>query len=205
MNTLNQDARDNALSHAEEIHRLMTASEVDYDQLEELKDTVQGMRDELANVQEELNDLLQIINADAEDEEKELQLDEYCRLNEQASELIHDLRSLTTELAELQAEAGEFTDRDKVETTLYNYPLSVEVRSGWTPVGETLEASEYAILLTTGGPAARIWGELDDDGTPTSARMEAQGWGTPWTDVYTEYDDALLEFAQFIMPTPFSF
>lgn len=200
MNTLTQDARDNALSHAEEIHRLMAALEVDFDQLEELKDFMQDLREDLAEVQEELDAVLNTINAEAEDEEKELQLDVYCSLNELAADVTDKIRAAEDELAKLQAIAGDFTDSDDVATELHNYPLSIDVRSGWTPVGGQLEAAEYSILLTTGGPAARIWGELDDDGTPTSARMEAQDWGTPWTDVYTDYDDALLEFAQFIIP-----
>lgn len=200
MNSLDQDARDNALSHAEEINRLMTALEADYSQIEELKDHIQDMRDELSDVQEELDEVIQTIDAEAEDEEKELQLNEYCRLNEQAADLTHNIHSTKDELAKLQAKVGDFSDSDEVATELHNYPLSVDVRSGWTSIGETLEASEYAILLTTGGPAARIRGELDEYGTPTSAWMEACGWGTPWTDVYTDYDDALLEFAQFIIP-----
>ena len=193
-------ARNNAQEHAAGIARLMAALEVDYDELDELKSNAQDLRDELADTHTELDELIQVINADAEDEEKELQLDEYCQLNERAAELTNNLRATADELADLQINAGDFTDRDAVETELYEYPLEVTVRSGWESIGEPLEATEYAILLSTGGPAARIRGELDEDGTPTRAWMEAQDWGTPWTDIHTDYDDALLEFAQFIIP-----
>jgi hypothetical protein len=75
--------------------------------------------------------------------------------------------------------------------------LSVEIRSGWESVifGE-LEPSEYRILLTTGGPACQIVGELGRYGEPETARIQHQDWGTPWLDLYTneEQDAALLSF-----------
>lgn len=200
MKTLTQAARDNAQAHAEEINRLMIALEADYSQIEELKDTVLDLRDDLSDVQEELDGVIQNIYSHMEGEEQELPMDEYCQLNEQAAELTHTIRSTTDELAKLQAIAGDFTDSDEVATELHDYPLEVAVRSSWTSIGGQLEPSEYFILLTTGGPAVRIRGELDEYGSPTSAWMEVCGWGGPWLDEYTEYDDALLEFAQFIIP-----
>ena len=77
-------------------------------------------------------------------------------------------------------------------------PLSVEVRSGWhTPGDDNAEDEEYCILLGTGGPAARIVGDLDR-GQPSSAHFEYQDWFKPWTQANLTGDEesALLEYAQ---------
>ena len=78
------------------------------------------------------------------------------------------------------------------------YPLEVEVRSDWHNPGEKESPGEYYILLSTGGPATRITGDLDEHGSPSSARIECQDWFTPWTYVSTstEEDEALVKFAQ---------
>lgn len=82
--------------------------------------------------------------------------------------------------------------------------LSVEVRSGWhSPGGEATGASEYRILLCTGGPACQITGDLDDYGEPESARLQYQDWFTPWIDLPRselpegeDVEDVLLAYAQ---------
>lgn len=83
-------------------------------------------------------------------------------------------------------------DQEQEEATqaIQEDALSVEVRSGWY-------AEEYNILLCTGGPAARIIGELDENGYPQSARIEHQDWGTDWTTLRQsgEEQDILLEYA----------
>lgn len=65
-------------------------------------------------------------------------------------------------------------------------PLSVLVRSGWHFPGETFESAEFEILLSTGGPACRILGELDRGEVAWQAgrrpTIQHQDWGTPWTD-----------------------
>lgn len=63
-------------------------------------------------------------------------------------------------------------------------PLSVQVRSAWENSPEDFDAAEFCILLSTGGPATRIVGELDR-GEPISARLEAQDWFTPWEALRT--------------------
>lgn len=90
----------------------------------------------------------------------------------------------------------EYHDRDAAEEAIHDDPLSVEVRSDWQNIGEELTPSEYCILLCTGGPACRIVGDLD--GEPTSARLEYQDWGTPWTELITTGSDhaALLTYAR---------
>ena len=59
--------------------------------------------------------------------------------------------------------------------------LEVLVRGDWHTPGERSEDAEFLILLTTGGPACRIRGELDHQGEPRRAWLAHQDWGTPWT------------------------
>lgn len=75
-------------------------------------------------------------------------------------------------------------------------PLALEVRSGWGAPGSDLHPAEYALLLSTGGPALRIVGGLDQWGAPDSATLEWQDWGTPWTEATGVDHGAALDFAQ---------
>lgn len=73
----------------------------------------------------------------------------------------------------------------EVEDEIQDGPLSVLVRDGWHEPGTISEdgPEEYEILLTTGGPALRIYGRLDLHGQPDEwPRLQHQDWGTPWTD-----------------------
>lgn len=99
------------------------------------------------------------------------------------------------ELQALAAAAGDCEDRDAAEQRIHEDALSVEVRSGWTSIGDKLEPEEFSILLTTGGPAVRIRGELDD-GEPCRAWLEVQDWGTPWTQYYGASQSVLLDYAR---------
>ena len=74
-------------------------------------------------------------------------------------------------------------------------PLEVQVREDWHGIGEDAEAAEYMILITTGGPALRMIGRLQDY-EPESVRLQHQDWGTNWTEYFPEdNDDALLWYA----------
>jgi hypothetical protein len=55
------------------------------------------------------------------------------------------------------------------------------------------------ILLSTGGPALRIRGELDEYKQPYRAWLEYQDWFTPWTEYHGDNvdTDALLAFAAY--------
>jgi len=84
--------------------------------------------------------------------------------------------------APAQSFEGEtFEDADALRERLEQAPLAVSVRSGWSTPYDTLQASEYQILLSTGGPALRIIGDLSEHGEAETARLEYQDWGTPWT------------------------
>ena len=73
--------------------------------------------------------------------------------------------------------------------------LSVDVRSTWQSVGEHLEAFEYQILLSYGGPALRLTGELDEHSEPYRVFMQHQDWGTPWIQWFDVDRAALSWFA----------
>jgi len=95
------------------------------------------------------------------------------------------------------AGSEDWHDEDEAQSAIDNDPLSIEVRSGWySPSAEAVKPEEYNILLGTGGPAARIIGELEGD-QPASARFEYQDWFQPWTTAHLSEDDqkTLLEYA----------
>ena len=108
--------------------------------------------------------------------------------------------------------ANEAADRDgaldDARQHIEESILSVEVRTGWYMPGQTPKPEEYMILLTTGGPALRLIGDLDEYGQPETARLEYQDWDPPWTEYnpghhddafkpedYDAYDSTLLAFA----------
>lgn len=109
-----------------------------------------------------------------------------------------DLCAVLAELDLTPDEADEAQDRARER--IQESALSVEVRTDWHAPGTTADEkpTEFNILLSTGGPATRIIGELDEHGTPDRARFEFQDWHIPWSEVVATGDesDALLSFAQ---------
>jgi len=97
-------------------------------------------------------------------------------------------------------EEGYPVDSDGMREIIDQDPLEVSVKTGYHfPGAEGVKATEYMILLSTGGPASRIIGDLSEYGEPENARLQVQDWFTPWTDVNTttEQDNKLLEYACF--------
>jgi len=91
------------------------------------------------------------------------------------------------ELETLEDACGDFKDREDVEQRIQEGPLSVEVRSDWHEPGngeDHNKPAEFCILLSTGAPALRITGDLDEYGQPSRAYLQYQDWGTPWTDYF---------------------
>ena len=79
-------------------------------------------------------------------------------------------------------ESNDYNQQDELRESILNSALSVEFRSGWySSLDEETKPEEFKILLTWGGPALRIIGELDDYG-PVNPKLQYQDWGTPWTD-----------------------
>lgn len=145
---------------------MVEALNCDYDRLEEL-------RNRIAN-----------IDADA------------AESGNDQSAIDADYGALRGELAELEIEADGCADREEAEQRIQEDALSVEVRSGWASVGDDLTAEEFCILITTGGPAVRIRGVLDENCEPRRAWLEVQNWGTPWTQYFGAEQAVLLDYAR---------
>lgn len=107
------------------------------------------------------------------------------------AELSAEARDLLAEVADARTfdELGR-DDAEAIEEYARELALSVCVRSGWAPVGEALEPAEFEILLSTGGPACRIVGDLRNE-EPCRAEIQWQDWGTPWTPLAGQRCDAL--------------
>lgn len=121
----------------------------------------------------------------------------WCRDNDRgpACELSREAR------AEMHASGwdGDNVDdtAEQLEERARELPLSVLVRTDWMgPDARRPEWAEFELLLSTGGPALRLVGQLyayQPDGWP---RLEVQDWGTPWTLYGGPVDrDALVWFA----------
>lgn len=104
-------------------------------------------------------------------------------------------KSIIEMVAQLEFDTSDYPKREEAEERIREDALSVQVRcTEWYSYGATPPAAnEFEILIATGGPAARLIGELDD-GTPITAKLQTQDWGTPWTD----YDSTREEYAAFL-------
>jgi hypothetical protein len=75
-----------------------------------------------------------------------------------------------------------------IEDAMREAALGVEVRSGWHTPGEDVGPEEFQVLLSTGGPALRMMGDLDQLGEPSRCWLEIQDWGTPWTRMFSQHE-----------------
>jgi|HubBroStandDraft_4_1064222.scaffolds.fasta_scaffold00027_46 hypothetical protein len=98
------------------------------------------------------------------------------------------------------AKDGGIAAIEESERAVHESVLSIEVRSAWVSCGDwdrfhsdRVAPDEYCILLSTGGPALRIVGQLDQYGQPSSAEMQMQDWGIVW-ERYPAPEATLLEF-----------
>ena len=98
------------------------------------------------------------------------------------------------ELATLKKQLAEFEDADQAREQAEESALEITLTGSWAPCS-TPEADGYIILLSTGGPALRISGDLGRHSEPSSARLEYQDWGTGWTEYRGIDGDSLLSFA----------
>lgn len=94
----------------------------------------------------------------------------------------------------------EFVERldvndDDVMDEIYENPLSVLVRSDWVEPGKKMEPYEYEILLSTGGPASRIIGTLNEHHEPDTAQLTHQDWFGVWEKYRDADEDVLLRYA----------
>jgi len=87
-----------------------------------------------------------------------------------------------------------------VEDEMRDSVLGICVRSGWTPINEKLEAREFQILLSTGGPACAIFGTMSESGVD-DVEIKHQDWGEEWQrlPMTEEESEALVRFASLIL------
>ena len=94
----------------------------------------------------------------------------------------------------------QYHDIYEAEARITEDALSIEVRDNeWATPGQAeYSPTQFNILLTTGGPALRIMGQLDEWQEPRRAWLEYQDWGTPWTEYHGDNasQDALLTYAR---------
>lgn len=104
------------------------------------------------------------------------------------------------EVESVTIDGQEFTDTDEVSDYVQEMPLSVTVRDGWREPGLTNEdgPEEYEILLSTGGPAIRVYGRMGRFSQPETATLQGQDWFTPWqnTETSDDEDEAIKWFAE---------
>ena len=84
---------------------------------------------------------------------------------------------------EVELDGETITDASEISTRMQEGALAVEVQSGWYTPGTPLKPTEFQVLVSTGGPAFRIIGELDQYNQPSNVRAEHQDWGTQWIEV----------------------
>lgn len=107
---------------------------------------------------------------------------EYQHAYENAKAWLDEIRDLYRENEALDEENE--TRREEIDQRILEMPLEVSVRSDWSSPGEIMSASEYRILLTTGGPALQVTGDLSQHDEPDSAELQMQDWGVPWREVW---------------------
>jgi hypothetical protein len=94
-----------------------------------------------------------------------------------------DGRYLSTEAKAMLKEHGyDGTNHDTVADAIHNAMLEAPLeisRPSEDPDDD--ETYGFCILLSTGGPALRIVGELNQWQEPARCWLEIQDWGTPWT------------------------
>jgi hypothetical protein len=116
----------------------------------------------------------------------DLREDQRERLAETHKAAIASIMELVAPL--LDDEAGS-QEQDDAMSRIHEDALSVETRSDWASAGSEYEPGEFRILLTTGGPAVQIAGELDGHCEPVRPRLQVQDWFLPWTEFPVSDDE----------------
>ena len=107
------------------------------------------------------------------------------------------LNSIVEMVRYLKEKHDDVDDVEACRQTILENALSVTVRSGWYEPGGDNSPEEFEILLSTGGPACRIVGDLDEHLSPKNPRVQFQGWGTPWTNLPIYSDDTEADLLTF--------
>ena len=114
---------------------------------------------------------------------------------EDISDLSPEAQTFLKEEMDWEADPDHDNTADAIREMVQEDPLEVQIREDWHGIGEAAEVAEYMILISTGGPALRMIGRLNDY-EPDSVRLQHQDWGTPWIEYFPESDsDALIWYA----------
>lgn len=170
-----------------EAERLKELGQGSYASIAEMVDALNCDYDRLAELRDERESLVDMVES-AEDHEKEDAAAELAQWDEENGD----------ELDALKSDAGDCEDREDAERRIQEDALSVEVRTAWHAPGDesARTPAEFRLLLTWGGPAVQIRGELDEHGEPCRAWLEVQDWGTPWTQYFGASQSVLLDYAR---------
>jgi len=90
-----------------------------------------------------------------------------------------DMVSLIGELS-WNAGDGAIALRDAIEQHCLDKPLSCEAFGRKLTWHDAWITTHYEILLTTGGPACKLWCDPHDQ----VVRIYHQDWGTPWQQIH---------------------
>ena len=159
-----------------------------YESIAEMVAALEADRDRLEELRDERQDLLDAIDAE-EDSRK--------RKDDAIKALADWDEENGEELAELVAAVtldGDEVSADEARDRITEDPLSVRV-FGERTNGEWT-ADRFELLLSTGGPAVRIIGELDGNSEPDRAWLEVQDWGKPWTQYFPADRYTLLAYCR---------
>jgi len=188
------ETREEAIAQKDKVCALVRAIMVDYDRMDELN----GIRDEFIGYDIAFDALMDEYREETEAAEKDRIKAELDATQAEMNKLGWG-DEMQAELEELEDDADGCTNLDDAERALLESALDVGVRSGWTNPAEKLEASEFMILLSTGGPSVRIVGELDAHGIPDRAWIEYCNWGITWRElcaITSEERELILAYCQ---------
>ena len=117
-------------------------------------------------------------------------------LQEIGKSAYESIEEMVTNLNQAREDEDD-TAIEAAEQTIHEDPLSVRVRDGWrSPGAQSDGPDEYEILLSTGGPATRIVGELDDHCEPSTARLQSQDWYTTFETFHDADEEVLLAYCR---------
>jgi len=127
----------------------------------------------------------QVLTLDAE-KCKEILTENDISFDSDDLETLQELVSENVKDGTIEPDNFDF-DEDAAREAIQDDALEICVRSDWYDLGsKDNKPSEFYILITTGGPAVRIIGKLNEYGEPESPRLQVQDWGKPWTEYFTD-------------------
>lgn len=175
---MSNTAESQARAQYESIAAMVAALNLNYDRLEELRETFEAFEGDEKSA--------------AELGKSEWPSDATTHVGNDLIEAYDTGR----ELAGLESAAGDNASEDEAREAIQKDALSVEVRSGWGNPGDEMTAEEFRIVLCTGGPHVEITGELTN-GTPTRARILYRDWGSSGELFDFDHDTVLTYCQQF--------